>query len=184
VDVRIAADVEPLTLLEKLSACAQPGLAFVGAASLAAGDGPLPRTIDAARYAVELPRDIVDALGGEGALMERIDGALGNGNLSVTRRIGRRAKRVDVHTLLVSLAPSDSESRDALARAGLAGDGVSLRADVLVTPSAGVKIAEVVEALCGGPASHVAVRTRLGTRRQDGEIVSPLGMVTNALARI
>jgi radical SAM family uncharacterized protein/radical SAM-linked protein len=174
VDVRVATDVEPLALLQELSACAQPGLAFVAAVRLAAGDATLPRTIDAARYAIELPREAVDALGGEATLRGRVDGALGDGELSVTRRIGHRTKRVDVHTLLLSLALADDDSRDALARAGLARDGAALMADVAVTPTAGVKIAEVVEALCGRPIHHTAVRTRLGTRREDGEIVSPL----------
>jgi radical SAM family uncharacterized protein/radical SAM-linked protein len=174
VDVRIATEIEPLALLNELSACAQPGLGFVSAVRLCAADASLPHTIDAARYAIELPREAVDALGGEVSLRERVDRVMSHGELSVVRRIGHRAKRIDVHALLTSIASADDESREALVRAGLAGDGLSLVANVAVRPNAGVKIAEVVEALCGGPTPHSAVRTRLGRRRADGEIVSPL----------
>jgi radical SAM-linked protein len=180
VDVSIATDVEPEALLAELSACSQPGLGFVGAARLAVGARTLPRAIDAARYAVEIPQAAVDALGGTAMVRDRVGQVMGLDDLGVIRRIGPRAKRVDVHSLLMSLSFADDESRVALERAGLAGEGVSLVADVAVTPSAGVKIAEVVEALCGSPTAHSAVRTRLGTRREDGEIVSPLWAVSIA----
>jgi radical SAM family uncharacterized protein/radical SAM-linked protein len=179
VDVRLVTDVEPRALLAELSACAQPGLGFVGAARLAPGDPSLPRAIDAARYAIELPRDAVEALGGEVSLRERIDEMMGDGDLAVVRRIGQRAKRVDVHALLLSIALAGDEAREALVRAGIGGDGVALVADVAVTPSAGVKIAEVVEALCRGTTAHAAVRIRLGMRQDSGEILSPLRAGSN-----
>ena len=174
VDVRIEQDMDPSELLERLSARAQPGLEFVGASRLAPGDTTLPKTIDSARYAVVLAEKALTALGGASSLGVRIERMRCAPSLDVIRHIGLRSKRVDVHALLQSIAIADDEARAALLRAGIPPRDAPIVVDVAVTPEAGVKIAEVVEALCDGPTAHQAVRTRLGIRAADGSILSPL----------
>jgi radical SAM family uncharacterized protein/radical SAM-linked protein len=174
IDVKIAADIDAAALLDALSAGAQPGLRFAGGAALGAGDTAITRVIDSARYVVGIPRAAIEARGGEAWLRDRIAQALGARELAVVRRIDGIGKRVEVRGLLRSIAVC-GEAKDGLDRAGLVGDLVPIGVEVEVRGSGGVKIAEVVEAVCGdAEVPHHAVRVELGTRRGDGPLVSPL----------
>jgi len=138
--------------------------------------------VNAARYACGIPRTVIDALGGDSWLRERIARTLDAQELPVVRRIDGIGKRVDVREFLRSLdvAPDGS----LLGRAGIAGDLVALAVEVDVRGSGGVKIAEVVEAVFGdAEVPHRAVRIALGTRLADGSVSSPLDLPSTSLGR-
>jgi radical SAM family uncharacterized protein/radical SAM-linked protein len=174
VDVKIAAQVDVAALLDDLSAGAQRGLRFVGATALAAGDATVARVIDVARYVVGIPRVALERLGGEAWLRARVDQALAARELVVMRRIDGIGKRVELRGFLRSIDVRD-DARWGLERAGIIGDLVALAVELDVRASGGAKIAEVIEAVCGGAElPHRAVRVALGLRRSDGSVVSPL----------
>ncbi len=173
VDVKLAADLDARALLEALSAGAQPGLRFVGGARLEARDPSVSRVVDGARYVVGVPRAWLATRGGEAWLRARVEDALAAERLEVMRRIDGVGKRVDVRAFLRSAVVGAAGEQ--LARAGLVGDLVPLAVDVDVRGSGGVKIAEVVEAVCASAdVPHRAVRVALGLRRPGYVLVSPL----------
>jgi len=191
VDVKIAADLDPQSLLAALSEGAHSGLRFVGAAALGPRDAAISRVVDSARYVVGIPRIVVEARGGLAWLRDRVESALRATELVVVRRIDGIGKRVEVRGFLRSIAvaggtspalrepgrESDEHGASALALAGIAGDLVAVSAEVEVRGSGGVKIAEVVEAVFADaelPAR--AVRVALGTRMADGSVASPLAL--------
>jgi radical SAM-linked protein len=174
VDVKIAADIDPASMLEELTAGAQGGFRFVGGVRLGLQDAAVSKLIERARYAVGIPRTVVDARGGLAWVEERIATALASAELVVTRRIDGIGKRVDVRDYLRELRVDDVGARQHLARAGVVGDLVALAAEVEVRGSGGVKIAEVIEATFGdAELPHRSVRTSLGSAGPDGEVISP-----------
>ncbi len=174
VDMKIAADVDAAALLEELSAGAQAGLRFVSGARLGPDDPGISRVVDVARYAVGVPRSVVEARGGEAWVRERVAQALAASELPVVRRIDGIGKRVDVRDFLRDLTISPVDGGAALAAAGLVGDLFALSAEVDVRGSGGVKIAEVVEAVFDAELPNRAVRVLLGKRTPSGGIASPL----------
>jgi radical SAM family uncharacterized protein/radical SAM-linked protein len=176
VDVKISADIDAASLLDELSAGAQPGLRFVGGTRLGPGDPAVSRVVDFARYVVAIPRAALDLLGGEPWLRERVERARAARELVVVRRIEGIGKRVDVRDFLRAIDLSEASAAD-IVRAGIAGELVPLSVDVDIRGSGGVKIAEVVEAVCGdAELPHRAVRVALGARRADGSFASPLDL--------
>jgi radical SAM family uncharacterized protein/radical SAM-linked protein len=175
VDVKIAADIDAPALLGALSAGAQPGLRFVGAVRLGPRDLPVTRMVNVARYAVGIPRTVIDAFGGGARLRERQAEVMAAGELWVVRRIDGIGKKVNVREFLRSLEVAPDTSL--LEQAGIGGDLLTLAVEVDVRGSGGVKIAEVVEAFFGGPETpHRAVRIALGARLSDGSVASPLDL--------
>jgi radical SAM family uncharacterized protein/radical SAM-linked protein len=175
VDIKIAADLDPVALLPALSAGAQPGLRFVGGVRLGPEDPGITRIVNAARYAVFVSRGVADTLGGEEGIRDRIRAAFEAAELPVIRRIDGIGKRVDVRGFLRRLAIAGPEGADAMARVGIAGDLVVLEAEVDVRGSGGVKIAEVIEATFGdAQLPHRAVRTELGRVTTEGRLIGPL----------
>ncbi len=173
VDMKIAADLDPAVWLEGLSAGAQAGLRFAGAAILGPEDPGITRIVDVARYVVGVPRSAIAPRGGEAWLRERIERGLAASELCVVRRIDGIGKRVDVRDFLRAIS-IDEGSDASLARAGVVGDLVPLAVEVDVRGSGGVKIAEVIEAVFDPELPHRSVRTLLGKRLPDGAIASPL----------
>jgi radical SAM family uncharacterized protein/radical SAM-linked protein len=180
VDVKIADDVDAGELVEALSAGSQPGLRFAGGVRLGVGDLAVTRTIDTARYVVGIPRVAIAPRGGEAWLRDRIAQALSAQELPVVRRIDGIGKRVDVRAFLQTIDVCEDHDhtragRGGLERAGILGDLVPVAVRVEVRGSGGVKIAEVIEAVCGdADLPHRAVRVALGRSRGQGEVVSPL----------
>jgi radical SAM family uncharacterized protein/radical SAM-linked protein len=175
VDVKIAADLDAGAVLEELTAGAQAGLRFVGGVRLGLQDAAVSKLVERARYAVGIPRTVVDARGGMDWVHARLAAALAATELPVVRRIDGIGKRVDVRSFLRELRVDDGRAREELGRAGIVGDLVALGVEVEVRGSGGVKIAEVVEATFGdAELPHRAVRTALGALGNDGRIVSPL----------
>jgi radical SAM family uncharacterized protein/radical SAM-linked protein len=176
VDVKVAADIDASTVLDALSAGAQPGLSFSGAAKLDRGDEVVSRVIDAAVYAVGIPRAEMQARGGEGWLRARVEAALAARELALVRRIDGIGKRVEVRGLLRSVKV-DEAAKAWLERAGFVGEFTALSVEVDIRASGGVKIGEVMEVVCGDTeVPHRAVRVRLGRRNGDGLVVSPLAV--------
>jgi radical SAM family uncharacterized protein/radical SAM-linked protein len=175
IDVKIAADLDAASLCDALSEGAQPGLRFIGGTRLGNQDAAATRVIDAASYAVGLPRAVVDERGGATWLIDRVAQVMATTELAVMRRIEGIGKRVNVRDFVRGLAAETEGARASLARAGIVGDLVTLAVDVDVRGSGGVKIAEVVEVIFGdAEVPHRAVRTALGLRRADGGVMSPL----------
>ncbi len=183
VDVKIAADVDIGAMLGLLTESSQPGLRFVGGVRLVAGAPSIAKVLDAARYVVAFPRSVIDPLGGEAWLRERIASA-GGRDLAVVRRIDGIGKRVDVRVYLRSIQPGGPSAAQALARAGMIGDFATLDVDVDVGNSGGVKITEVVEAVFrDDDLSHASLRAELGRRVAGGTVIaSPLDVLSAPLA--
>jgi radical SAM-linked protein len=182
VDVKIDADVDGEGLLEALTASSQPGLRFVGGVRLDAKAPSVAKVLDAARYVVAVPRSFLSGVGGEAWVNGRLATARATEtDLSVTRRIDGVGKRVDVRRFLRSIEVGGPRAYEELARAGTLGDFLALDVDVDVGNAGGVKISEVVEAVFrGDDVPHASVRTALGTRSPEGEVVSPLVVVLPA----
>ena len=173
-DVKIDGEVEPCALLEGLSAGSQPGIHFIGGVTLRAGDPAVTRVVDSARYVVGFPQRDLSARGGEDWLRGRVEQAMSATELPVVRRIDGIGKRVEVRGFLRSIETYTAERRW-FARAGIAGDLVAIAVDVEVRGSGGVKIAEVVEAVCrDADLPYRAIRIGLGSRSVDGSLTSPL----------
>jgi hypothetical protein len=175
VDLKIGADLDAEALLDSLTNGAQPGLRFVRGTRLGSGDAAVTRILNVARYVLGFPRVVVDGLGGEAWLAERLQTALASETLPVVRRIEGIGKRVDVRSFLRVACVGNGQSVAALQRAGIVGDLLPLDIVVDVRGSGGVKAAEVVEAVFGdGAIPNRAVRVELGTWRADGSIAPPI----------
>jgi radical SAM-linked protein len=166
VDVKIAADLDPGELLADLARGSHDGMSFTGALRLGPTDPAITRVIDAARYAVAIPRSALAARGGLKWLDDRVRQCLEATAIVVVRRIDGVGKRVDVRSFVEDIAVGSDHAREAVARAGLVGDYDTLDVQVAVRGSGGVKIAEVIEALAGDDSlEHRAVRCGLGAKR-------------------
>jgi radical SAM-linked protein len=179
VDMKIIADLDPMAVLDALSAGAQSGLRFVGGVRLGAEDAAISRVVDVARYVVGIPRSVIAPRGGDAWVRERIEQALAAGELPVVRRIDGIGKRVDVRDFLKVMAVAGEADARALAAAGVVGDLLPIVVEVDVRGSGGVKIAEVVEAVFGDAEfPNRPVRVLLGRRTPDGIVASPLDLPT------
>ena len=173
-DLKIAAEIDPAGLLEQLSAGAQPGIRFTGGAALGAGDPAVTRVVDSARYVVGFPRGDLAARGGPDWLQGCIERAMHAKELPVMRRIDGIGKRIEVRGYVRTIE-TPAGGNEWLAKAGIAGDLLGMSVEVEVRGSGGVKIAEVVEAVCpDADLPYRAVRIGLGRRGVDGSITSPL----------
>ncbi|HEV3193849.1 MAG TPA: TIGR03960 family B12-binding radical SAM protein [Polyangiaceae bacterium] len=177
VDVRIAADLDPIEILGELSAGAQPGLRFAGGAKLGPGDAGISRVVDVARYVVGIARAGSGPYGDLAWIQERIEMARDGRELFVVRRIEGIGKRIDVRDYLRQVVLGGEEGALVLARAGIVGDMSALFVEVDIRGSGGVKIAEVVEAIFGIDVPHRAVRFVLGRRMPEGGIAEPLDLL-------
>lgn len=174
-DVKLCADFDPATWLGELTAGAQPGLRFVGAAQLGPEDPAITRIVNVAQYVVGIPRRLTDKLGGEAAVSARIAALLERREMFVLRKIDGLGKRVNVRDFLRIARLGGDDGVLTLSRAGIVGDLLSLWVEVDVRGSGGVKIAEVIEALFGDPElPHRALRIALGRRTESQTLVSPL----------
>ena len=158
VDMKLLCDGDPLAWLGALGEGAPEGLRFIDARRLDDGEPGVSKVIDTATYAVAFSRSCID----DGSARERVAAALAAPTLPVVRSIDGLGKKVDVRTFLRSLSWEDPRARDALARAGLVGDLVTMLAEVAVTPQGSAKISEVVEVLFGAGTPCQSVRVSLG----------------------
>ncbi len=178
VDVKLTADLDPESLVEPLTLASPEGLRFIAARRLGPQDASISRIVDVARYAIAIPRSVLEERGGEGWLEQQVHRVNDAKELRLLRRIEGIGKWVDVRAYLRHLSIDAELAPSAVARAGLAGDFVSLLVDLEIRGSGAIKISEVAEALSGTPEplAHRAVRIALGTWK-DGSIASPLDLL-------
>jgi hypothetical protein len=139
------------------------------------GDAAVSRVVDAARYAVGIPRDVVARRGGAAWLGDRVRAAMEATTGVVMRRIDGVGKRVDVRSYLRSLELAGESGAALMNRSGIVGDLLVMTAEVEVRGSGGVKISEVLEVVAGdAELPYRAVRIGLGARRGDGSLAGPL----------
>ncbi|HEY2516739.1 MAG TPA: TIGR03960 family B12-binding radical SAM protein [Polyangiaceae bacterium] len=175
VDMKVAADFDPAALVEALGEGAPDGIRFTGGVVLGPQDAGVSRIIDSARYAVSFARSALADRGGEAWLAGEVARLLDETEHKVLRRIDGVGKWVNVREFLRGIAVGGDDAQDAVARAGMVGDLVTLLVDVEIRGSGSVKISEVVEALAGTELPHRAVRVALGVWK-DGAIASPLDL--------
>jgi radical SAM family uncharacterized protein/radical SAM-linked protein len=173
-EIKLEAEVPVDGLAEALTAASPEGLHFVSVQRMGPRDPGVNKVLDAASYAVGVPRSAM----GEAELSARLEAFTAAPSIVVMRSIEGLGKKVDVKafTRSVSLATEpDSATRAALARAGFVGDLIPLRVEVDFSNGGAVKIGEVMEALSLGGAEipFRAVRWKLGRRAPDGEIIAP-----------
>ncbi|WP_394844376.1 TIGR03960 family B12-binding radical SAM protein [Pendulispora brunnea] len=179
VDIKLTCDIDPREHLEALTAGSPEGVRFFAAAHLGPKDAAVSRTIEAARYAVCIPRAVLASRGGEAWLHERAAALLASTECRVLRRIEKIGKWVDVRSFLRTLSVDDPIAARAAVDAGFVGDLVPVLVDLDIRPNGTAKIAEVVQALSpDDPLDYVAVRAGLGIFR-DGVLVSPVDAVTS-----
>ncbi len=174
-DVKLTACEDAELLASELTKVSPEGLSFCAGIRLEAADAAVSKVIEAARYAVGVPRRALSAIGGEDRVREEIARVTGPGDVRVVRRFERGlAKSVDVKRFLRGLRLGDPDAERALEDARVAGDLVPILVDVDVTGEGGVKASEVMEGLLGKDAvPYHAVRFELGVRDSE-RIVSPM----------
>jgi radical SAM-linked protein len=175
VDVKITADVDAAAIAAALGDGAPDGLRFTGGVRLGPEDAGVSRVIDGARYAVAFAKSALGEARGPAWLAERAAELMAASEHKVLRRIDGIGKWVDVRAFVRALVVDTPESREAIAKAGMVGDLVTMLVDVEIRGSGAVKIAEVVEALASEELPHRAVRVALGTWK-DGVLQSPMDL--------
>jgi hypothetical protein len=117
--------------------------------------------VTAARYVIAFAEQSLEALGGSGALAERITEFLARSEARVRREVSGVGKIVDVRSFVRTMAIGDETSLEALGRAGIVGRVVPLDVTISISPNGSAKVTEVVEALLGAPHDHLGVRVAL-----------------------
>ncbi|MEJ7734286.1 MAG: TIGR03936 family radical SAM-associated protein [Polyangiaceae bacterium] len=182
VDIRLHADLdEPAlaALAQRMNASSPRGLRFTGAARLAHKDPAVTRVIHGARYLLAFARSALPA-DAEAWLAERCRAALAAETLPLRREIEGIGRTVDVRKHLVSAEVAGPDAREALLRAGLFGDLVTLDVRVTITPAGASKPSELARVLAGQgdeTPPHRAVRLELFGGDAAGDRWSPLDTV-------
>lgn len=147
VDVSLLNAPEGGELVERLTAASIEGLVFVDAVALPSGAPSLAKSIRAARYAIALAAADIAALGGDQALAQRVRAWLELPSSMVVRRIGDKAKSIDVRAFVQELSIETVAARSAIAQAGIVGAHTCLDVVVRIEPHGSAKSSEVVLAL-------------------------------------
>jgi radical SAM family uncharacterized protein/radical SAM-linked protein len=181
-DVKLVGAMTAEEVLQRLAPVCPPGIDFLAAAGLVAGDAPLGRVLSQAHYAARLPP-------GHSA-----DAALArwkNGQpLLATRRERHDSRRpdrgnaVDVRKSVAFVAPLDSVEAGELERAvgWSASEANVLRFGVVVSSNGSARPVEVLDALLGEGASASCALVRTGLfAGLASDTVDPL--CTSALAQ-
>jgi radical SAM-linked protein len=182
VDVKIAHEIEPNSLLDLLTESAPDGIEFTAGRRLQNGEGSIARAIDTARYAIVFSRAELADKGGDAWLGEHVKNFLAKTEHVIHRDIEGVGKKVDVRAFVRSLDVNGEAGRVALARAGLVGDLAVVMADVAVLGNGSTKVSEIAEAIASG-VNYRAVRVALGMLQADGSLSSPLEDQTSASTR-
>jgi hypothetical protein len=138
------------------------------------------KAIDGARYVLAMARSSIDVCGApsvEEYLEVRCRNAMAQASLPFKRTIEGISKMIDVRPYLLRAEVGGKEAADALARAGLVGDLVSIDVDVAILGSGAVKSSEIASVVLGDGSStlpHRAVRLELFGRGEAAMRRSPL----------
>jgi radical SAM family uncharacterized protein/radical SAM-linked protein len=158
-DLRLDAELGPdelAALIAAMSKNAPAGLRFTGAVRLGADDPGITKVIAGARYVLAIARNSLSSNGpsAEARLAERCREAMSATSLPFRREIEGLAKMIDVRTYLLRAELGGASAKEALARAGLVGDLLTLDVDCRIPGSGAVKAAEVCAVLAGdGPSA-------------------------------
>jgi radical SAM-linked protein len=161
VDTRLIDAPDCAELVARLHDVSASGLEFTGAVELGRDDPAVSTIVTAARYVIAFAERSLDELGGPNALTERVERFLALGEARVRREVSGIGKIVDVRGYVKAMTLGGEPSRGALVRAGVVGRTIPLDVTIAITPSGSTKVSEVVEALCGAPHEHLAVRVAL-----------------------
>jgi radical SAM family uncharacterized protein/radical SAM-linked protein len=176
VDVKLTSELDPEAWRGELTDASQAGLTFFAGRRLGDRDPSVSRIVDTSRYAIVFPRSVLASLGGDRGLEERVAGALAATELRVYRTIDGVGRWIDVRAFVRGANVETERARQAVNRAGLAGDLATLEVDLEIRGSGAVKVSEVVEAITGHKDfPHHAVRFGLGAWR-SGALVSPFDL--------
>jgi radical SAM family uncharacterized protein/radical SAM-linked protein len=161
VDARLIDAPPPAELVARLAGATPPGLRFLDAITLGTDDPPVSSIVTAARYVVGLAGPCVRELGGAAGVAAKIQALLAKTEATVRRDISGLGKIIDVRRYLQELALGGDAELATLERAGIVGALLPLAITIAITPTGSAKVAEVVEALAGGPVEHLSVRVGL-----------------------
>jgi radical SAM family uncharacterized protein/radical SAM-linked protein len=161
-DVKLVGDMTAEEVLQRLAPVSPPGIDFLAAAGLAAGDAPLGRVLSQAHYAARLP----PGYSADAAVALWKDGQ----PLLATRRERHDSRRpdrgnaVDVRKSVVFVAAVDSSESGGLERTvgWLASEAKVLRFGVVVSSNGSARPVEVLDALLGAGASANCSIVRTG----------------------
>jgi radical SAM-linked protein len=149
-------------LLARLKEATSSGLVFEDAGRLPERAPTLSKTIGAGRYALVVPRSLVDEIGGTSEIEARIVRFLSETSVFLMRQVDRAKKRVDVRKHVISIGFGDSTLVEYCRKAGLLGEFLPLDVLIAISPEGSSKATEVGLALFGD-AGHAcrAVRVAL-----------------------
>jgi radical SAM family uncharacterized protein/radical SAM-linked protein len=149
-------------LLARLRGATSGGLHFEDAARLPERAPTLSKTIGAGRYALVVPRALVNDIGGIPAIETRIQSFLSETSVFLLRQVDRAKKRVDVRKHVISIGFGDDVLLDHCRKAGLLGEFLTLDVLIGISPEGSSKATEVGLALFGeAGATCRAVRVAL-----------------------
>ncbi|MEZ4222193.1 MAG: TIGR03960 family B12-binding radical SAM protein [Polyangiaceae bacterium] len=160
-DCKLLDAPEPDELRQRLDAAAAGGLRFTGATRLGNDDPGLSRIVNGARYVIALAESALSDLGGRQGVQAAIDAFLAKDQVVVRRTIKGIGKNVNVRHFVTELRLGDETAHAVLARAGVVGNLLPLAVAMQFDASGAAKISEVVQAVFGSEAPHVAVRSAL-----------------------
>lgn len=157
-------------LLAKLALATSTGLRFIDATRLPERAPSLSKCIAAARYAIAVPRELLDSVGGPTALEGKMSEFLATESVMVTRNIDRNQKRIDVRRWVTALALGQPSLAETTRSAGMSGDFETIDVTVAITPGGSAKAIEVAQALFG-EASRDCRAVRIALLDNQGEAI-------------
>ena len=181
VDIKLTEDFTDerlVALAQELTLASAEGVRFLKVIRLGDKDASASRIVDAATYAVAIPRTFLAGLGGDAGLSERVDRFRALPEAFVVRRMENVGKKVDVRDFVRRIEMKDLSAD--LSRAGVIGDFATFEILTDIRNGGGVRASEVVECIFGMPeneAPHHAVRTRMGSL-QGETVVDPTDLDT------
>lgn len=144
-------------LLERMNEASPRGLRFVSVEPLAAEAPSIARSVAGARYLVVFARTLFDG-DADALLAERCREAMNSKTLPVIRDAKGIKRTLDVRPFLESLEPGGEHGIALARRAAIAGDVVTLIADLTITQTGACKVSELVTAVFGAGFPHQGVR--------------------------
>lgn len=174
-DIKLVDAPSEEEVLRGLARAASPGLRFTSVQRLSDSDPGLMKIIDEARYAVLLPRPVLERRGLLATFPELVRAFVERESATVVREVKGIKRNVDVKAGVLEFGLLGEDDAAAVSRAGIVGDLVGLAVKLRVDPAGSVRPSEVVAALLGDPEfPHLTVRLGLlGGGR------SPLDLLTH-----
>jgi hypothetical protein len=186
VDIRLVREIDSSeleALVSRMNETSPGGLRFLGAALLTADDPALPRVILGARYIITFARAAIDVSEGQRAedvLAAGVRRAMEATTLPIRRNVQGIGKVIDVRQYLLRAEVGGADAQEALRRAGIVGDLVTLDVIVSITGSGAAKASEIAAVIAGDgvtPPPHRSVRLELFGGSPDKRLM-PLDLLS------